>query len=61
MFVAQISWETPQTSTPEQLDEISYGLLGTLSKNGQIINWDFPIAVSDRYLRLIGFSSGKTW
>lgn len=43
MFVAQISWEILPTSTLAQLDEISYGLLGVLFKNGQIINWDFPI------------------
>jgi hypothetical protein len=43
MFVAQISWEISSTSTPEQLDEISYGLLGVLFKNGLVINWGLPI------------------
>lgn len=51
MFVAQISWQIPATTTPEQLDEISYGLLAALRKNGQIINSDWSIAVSGRSLQ----------
>jgi predicted nucleic acid-binding Zn ribbon protein len=49
MFVAEISWQIPSESTPERLDDLSYGLLGCLRKNGQIVNRDFPIArVGDR-------------
>jgi predicted nucleic acid-binding Zn ribbon protein len=51
MFVAEIRWQIPLTSTPEQLDEISYSLLAVLRKNGQIINWDWPIAIVGETLR----------
>jgi predicted nucleic acid-binding Zn ribbon protein len=51
MFVAQISWQIPSTSTPAQLDEISYSLLAAFHKNGQVINWDYPIAISGNILR----------
>jgi predicted nucleic acid-binding Zn ribbon protein len=51
MFVAEISWQIPSISTAEQLDEISYGLLAALHKNGQVINFDYPIAVSGKSLR----------
>jgi predicted nucleic acid-binding Zn ribbon protein len=51
MYVAQISWQIPATSTPDRLDEISYGLLAVLRKNGQIINWDWPIAIYGQILR----------
>jgi predicted nucleic acid-binding Zn ribbon protein len=51
VFVAEISWQIPVTSTPAQLDEISYGLLGTLRKNGQIVNGDWLIAISGKLLR----------
>jgi predicted nucleic acid-binding Zn ribbon protein len=51
MFVAQISWQIPAKSTPAQLDEISYSLLAALHKNGQIINWDNPIAISGELLQ----------
>jgi predicted nucleic acid-binding Zn ribbon protein len=51
MFVAQISWQIPATSTPAQLDEISYSLLAAYRKNGQIINWDWPIAISGELMQ----------
>jgi predicted nucleic acid-binding Zn ribbon protein len=51
MFVAEISWQIPSTSTAEQLDEISYGLVAVLHKNGQVINFDYPIAVDGKLLR----------
>jgi predicted nucleic acid-binding Zn ribbon protein len=51
MFIAEISWQIPSTITAEQLDEISYGLLAALHKNGQVINFDYPIAISGDELR----------
>ena len=35
----------------EQLDQVSYEILAYLRKNGQIINWDYPIARSGDQLR----------
>jgi predicted nucleic acid-binding Zn ribbon protein len=51
MFVAEISWQIPSTSTAEQLDEVSYSLLAALHKNGQVINFDYPIAIDGNLLR----------
>jgi predicted nucleic acid-binding Zn ribbon protein len=51
MFIAEISWQIPPTSTAKQLDEISYSILAALHKNGQIINWDYPIAIDGQFLR----------
>jgi predicted nucleic acid-binding Zn ribbon protein len=51
MFVAEITWQIPADLSSEQLDEISYGLLGSLYQNGQIIGRDYPIAKSDEILR----------
>jgi predicted nucleic acid-binding Zn ribbon protein len=51
MFVAEISWQIPVDLTDDQLDQISYEMLGSLYKNGQIVNWDFQIAKSAGMLR----------
>jgi predicted nucleic acid-binding Zn ribbon protein len=51
MFVAEISWQIPASSTPDRLDEISYSLLAYLRKNGQIVNSGWPIAKSGDRLK----------
>jgi predicted nucleic acid-binding Zn ribbon protein len=59
MFVAEITWQIPADLTNdaseerlrERLDEISYGLLGSLYQNGQIIGRDYRIAKCGRILR----------
>jgi predicted nucleic acid-binding Zn ribbon protein len=53
MFVAEISWQIPVSSTTDRLDEISYSLLAYLRKNGQIVNWDWPIAISGDRLKTV--------
>jgi predicted nucleic acid-binding Zn ribbon protein len=53
MFVAEISWQIPASSTPDRLDEISYSLLAYLRKNGQIINSGWPISRSGDRLKTV--------
>jgi predicted nucleic acid-binding Zn ribbon protein len=67
MFVAEITWKISANLTTDapaerllvvsvvelrqRLDEISYGLLGSLYQNGQIIGQDYPIAKCGKILR----------
>lgn len=51
MFVAKITWQIPADLSDEQLDEISYGLLGSLYQNGLVVGRDYPIAKSGKMLR----------
>jgi predicted nucleic acid-binding Zn ribbon protein len=53
MFVAEISWQISAESTPDRLDDISYSLLAYLRKNGQIVNWDWPISISGDRLKTV--------
>jgi predicted nucleic acid-binding Zn ribbon protein len=50
MFVAEITWKIPADIIDDRLDQISYGLLGSLYQNGQIIGRDYPIAKSGKIL-----------
>jgi predicted nucleic acid-binding Zn ribbon protein len=51
MFVAEITWQIPPDISDDRLDDISYGLLGSLYQNGQIIGRDYPIAKSGQILQ----------
>jgi predicted nucleic acid-binding Zn ribbon protein len=50
MFVAEITWQIPPDISDDRLDHISYGLLGSLYQNGQIIGRDYTIAKSGEIL-----------
>jgi predicted nucleic acid-binding Zn ribbon protein len=50
MFVAEITWKIPPDISDDLLDEISYGLLGSLYQNGQIVGRDYTIAKSGKIL-----------